>query len=105
MGCSVPLHTQHTIATAQVAVIGDNPLGTCRQELYSLFSVFVHMAASPIRRQAPGCAGWALWSTRCEEQASLQQPLLCSMTYCGSELEHAHVPYTLTCIHAHSPLK
>lgn len=54
MGCSVPLRRQSTIATAQVALIWDNPPGTCRQELYSLFSVFIHMAICPIHREASG---------------------------------------------------
>lgn len=54
MGSSVPLHMQSTIATAQVVLIWDNPPGTCCQELYSLFSVFVHMAVCPIHRKASG---------------------------------------------------
>lgn len=54
MGSSVPLHRQSTIACAQVVVIGDSPPGTCRRELYSLFSVCAHMASCPIHGEAAG---------------------------------------------------
>lgn len=54
MGSSVPLHIQSTSAKAQVVLMWTNPLGTCRQELDSLFSVFIHMASCPIHRKALG---------------------------------------------------
>lgn len=54
MGSSVPLHRQSTIGTAQVVLIWDDPPGTCLPELYSLFSVSIHMAICTIHRKASG---------------------------------------------------
>lgn len=79
----MPFHTQSTISTAQVVLIQDSPLGTCRQELYSLFSVCIHMAICPIHRKTLQLCLWVLWSMQCKKQIfNSRQPMFCCLFYC-----------------------
>lgn len=105
MGSWVPAHIESTIAVAQVVLMWDDPPGTCRQELYSLFSVFVHMAVCPVHRKAG-----AVPSGNCGQCSvdllSLMATCLYSVFHRRSELRHAHVSHAnvhvCVCTQTHS---